>query len=106
MIHSPFPGMDPYLEAPSIWPDVHTTLMCIVGEQLTPQLAPKYLAELETRVVIDRLDDDAQSMLPDASVTRPDLSTAAPSAALPSSRASRRSALACSRSVCPARRKG
>jgi hypothetical protein len=32
-------------------------LMTIIGEQLTPLLAPKYLAELETQVVIDRLDD-------------------------------------------------
>jgi Protein of unknown function (DUF4058) len=46
MSHSPFPGMDPYLEAPSIWPDVHTNLMSIFREQLAPLLAPKYLAEL------------------------------------------------------------
>jgi Protein of unknown function (DUF4058) len=26
MIPSPFPGMDPYLEAPGIWPDVDTHL--------------------------------------------------------------------------------
>jgi hypothetical protein len=34
--------------------------MTIIGEQLTPLLAPKYLAELETQVVIDRLDDAPQ----------------------------------------------
>ena len=71
MSHSPFPGMDPYLEAPGIWPDVHTRLMSIIGEQLTPLLAPKYLAGLETQVIIDRLDDDPQVMLPDVSVTSP-----------------------------------
>jgi Protein of unknown function (DUF4058) len=80
MIHSPFPGMDPYLEAPSIWPDVHTTLMSIFREQLTPLLAPKYLAELETQVVIDRLDDDPQVVLPDVSVTSPEVSAGSPSA--------------------------
>jgi Protein of unknown function (DUF4058) len=53
MIHSPFPGMDPYLEVPTIWPDVHTTLMSIFREQLIPLLAPKSLAELETQVVVD-----------------------------------------------------
>ena len=79
MMHSPFPGMDPYLEAPSIWPDVHTRLMSIVGEQLTPLLAPKYLAELETQVLIDRLDDDLQVVLPDVSVTSPDVSAETPS---------------------------
>jgi hypothetical protein len=62
--------MDPYLEAPGIWPDVHTRLMSIIGEQLTPVLAPKYLAELETQVVIDQVDDDPQIVLPDVSVTR------------------------------------
>jgi hypothetical protein len=75
MICSPFPGMDPYLEAPTIWPDVHTTLMSIFREQLTPLLAPKYLAELETQVVIDRLDDEPQVVLPDVSVSTPDVST-------------------------------
>src|SRR5919109_452566 len=81
MIHSPFPGMDPYLEAPSIWPDVHTRLMSIVGEQLTPLLVPKYLAELETRKVIDHVDEDPQVPLPDVSVTSPDVSIGAPSPA-------------------------
>ena len=54
MIRSPFPGMDPYLEAPTIWPNVHTSLLTIFQEQLHPLLAPQYLAELETQVVIDR----------------------------------------------------
>ena len=80
-MHSPFPGMDPYLEAPSIWPDVHTRLMSIVGEQLTPLLVPKYLAELETQIVIDYLDDDPQTVVPDLSVTSPDVSVGVPSAA-------------------------
>jgi hypothetical protein len=79
-MHSPFPGMDPYLEAPSIWPDVHTSLMSIFREQLTPLLAPKYLAELETQVVIDHLDDEPQGVLPDVSITSPEVSVEAPSA--------------------------
>jgi hypothetical protein len=80
MILSPFPGMDPYLEAPTIWPDVHTSLMTIVGEQLIPLLVPKYLAELETHVVIGRFDDDLQVVLPDVSVTNPDVSAEGSSA--------------------------
>lgn len=79
-MHSPFPGMDPYLEASSVWPDVHTSLMSIFREQLTPLLAPNYLAELETQIVIDRVDDDPQIMLPDVSVTKADVSGGAPSA--------------------------
>jgi hypothetical protein len=80
MTCSPFPGMDPYLEAPTIWPDVHNTLMNIFREQLNPLLAPKYLAELETQVVIDRIDDDPQVVLPDVSVTTPAVSVGTPSA--------------------------
>jgi len=72
--------MDPYLEAPSIWPDVHTSLMSIFREQLTPLLAPKYVAELETQVVIDHLDDDPQVVLPDVSLTSPEVFVEAPSA--------------------------
>ena len=55
--------------------------MSIFREQLTPLLAPAYLAKLETQIVIDHPDDDFQVVLPDVSVTSPDVSTAAPSAA-------------------------
>jgi len=65
--------MDPYLEAPALWPDVHTSLMSIFREQLTPLLAPRYLAELATQVVIDRLDEAPQVVLPDVSVTIPEV---------------------------------
>jgi len=44
-------------------------------------LAPKYLAELETQVVIDQVDDDPQVMLPDVCATRLDVPGGAPSAA-------------------------
>jgi hypothetical protein len=80
MTHSPFPGMDPYLEAPSIWPDVHTRLMSIIAEQLTPLLVPKYLAELETQLVIDHLDDEPQVVLADVSVTTSDVAAGSASA--------------------------
>ena len=80
MTGSPFPGMDPYLEAPTIWPDVHTSLMGIFREQLNPLLTPKYLAELETQVVIDRLNDDLQMVLPDVSVTQANARADSPSA--------------------------
>jgi hypothetical protein len=43
-------------------------------------LAPKYLAELETQVVIDHLDDDPQVVLPDVSVTSSEVSAGTSSA--------------------------
>lgn len=44
MSRSPFPGMDPYLESPLLWRDVHDSLANIFREQLVPSLAPKYVA--------------------------------------------------------------
>ncbi len=49
---SPFPGMDPYLEA-GLWPDVHNALASKIRAFLAPQLRPKYAARLEIYVVED-----------------------------------------------------
>ena len=46
----PFPGMDPWLEHPAIWPDVHNSLIASIRDELTPRLAPKYYVGLEQRV--------------------------------------------------------
>jgi hypothetical protein len=65
--------MDPYLEAPEVWPDVHTRLMNVFAEQLSPRLAPKYVAELTTQIVIDRVPDDPTEpryFLPDVTLTK------------------------------------
>lgn len=50
---SPFPGMDPYLEA-DMWPDVHHNLASEIQDALSPQLAPKYITRVEPRVVKDQ----------------------------------------------------
>ncbi|MCE7988625.1 MAG: DUF4058 family protein [Caldilinea sp. CFX5] len=49
---SPFPGMDPYLEG-YLWPDVHHRLATEISDQLTPKLRPRYVARIETQVVVD-----------------------------------------------------
>lgn len=46
MPSSPFPGMDPYLEAAECWEDVHATLANELRSQLQPQLVPRYVAVL------------------------------------------------------------
>ena len=63
MSRSPFPGMDPYLESPLLWPDVHDSLANIFREQLAPYLAPKYVAELDTQIVIEQIVDDDESSM-------------------------------------------
>ena len=43
---SPFPGMDPYLEAPELWPDVHHELLSVLRELLNPRLRPGHFARI------------------------------------------------------------
>jgi hypothetical protein len=64
--------MDPYLESHNLWPDVHNRLISIFAEQLAPQLAPKYVAELQTQLIIGQLGQDPKGALPDISITRTD----------------------------------
>ncbi|MBC8077638.1 MAG: DUF4058 family protein [Chloroflexales bacterium] len=49
---TPFPGVDPYLERPSLWPDVHNRLLVLLAEQLTPVLRPRYYAAIEERTYL------------------------------------------------------
>lgn len=50
---SPFPGMDPYLEG-EMWQEFHERLASEISAQLMPKLAPKYVALLAKRYVLNR----------------------------------------------------
>ncbi len=68
---SPFPGMDPYLEDPAIWPDVHAALIYGMREALVPQVRPKYAVRMEQRVYVSHADDPAyRTIVPDLKVIR------------------------------------
>ena len=68
---SPFPGMDPYLERPGLWPDVHHELISQIRRALHPQLRPKYVASVELRVYISNDDDNGRKvMVPDVRVDK------------------------------------
>ncbi|MEH1824955.1 MAG: DUF4058 family protein [Nostoc sp.] len=47
---NPFPGMNPYLEQPELWHQVHNRLIVAVADDLTPQISPKYRVFIEERV--------------------------------------------------------
>jgi hypothetical protein len=49
---SPFPGMDPYLEEPARWTDVHQRLITYIADALQPQVRPRYHARMGERVYI------------------------------------------------------
>jgi hypothetical protein len=69
MSRSPFPGMDPYLESPKLWPSVHHRLITVFADQLSPLLAPKYFADLESYIVIDQISEKEASVVPDVLIT-------------------------------------
>ena len=68
---SPFPGMDPYLEDPRFWSDVHQNLASEIQARILPALRPKYVARLIPRQVMDRPDEEElRVMFPDVTVQR------------------------------------
>jgi hypothetical protein len=49
---SPFPGMDPYLEDPALWPSVHHLLISQIGTTLNHLLPSGYVAAFGERVFV------------------------------------------------------
>lgn len=67
-MHSPFPGMDPYLEG-YLWPDVHHRLAGVIAELLGPIIAPRYVARIELYTVEDTSpEEDISILYPDVEV--------------------------------------
>jgi hypothetical protein len=67
----PFPGMDPYLENPALWSDVHHNLITECQGLLSSQLRPKYVVKVEERVYISAESDEefnTQVRVPDIEV--------------------------------------
>ncbi len=68
-MQSPFPGMDPYLESPTLWPDVHHEFLSVAREQLNRSLRPQYHVRLEERVYIsDENDPGRKAIIPDLKI--------------------------------------
>lgn len=49
-MQNPFPGMNPYLEHPALWHQVHNRLIVAIADAVTPQVAPKYRVSIEERI--------------------------------------------------------
>ncbi len=47
---NPFPGMNPYLEMPELWHQVHNRLIIAIADDIIPQIVPKYHVSIEERV--------------------------------------------------------
>jgi hypothetical protein len=73
--------MDPYLEAPHLWPDVHARLSFSICDQIQPLLSPRYTAALTPYVALESIAiAPARLAVPDVGVLdreRPALAGAA-----------------------------
>ena len=67
---SPFPGMDPYLEHPALWPDIHNSLLAAVRDSVAPDVAPRYYVALERRTYVLKPDDLVFIGRPDIAVVQ------------------------------------
>jgi hypothetical protein len=73
-----FPGMDPWLEHPDLWPDVHNSLITAIRDELMPMVLPRYVVRVESRTtVLTGLDVDL--------LYRPDLAVRAAHLSVPTS---------------------
>jgi hypothetical protein len=62
--------MDPYLEAPDIWPDVHNALASEIRQALNQALPAPYYARLEMRPEVGIAEKRHARIVPDVSVVR------------------------------------
>lgn len=63
--------MDPYLESPALWPDVHHGLITAIQESLNEILRPRYVCRVEERVYVapDPYPSLAKVRFPDVNVS-------------------------------------
>ena len=69
---SPFPGMDPYIETPELWPDFHTNLALDLRAGLNSQVQPHYFARLTAYRAYDVIET------PEKRGTQPDVAAWSP----------------------------
>ena len=63
---TPFPGMDPYLEHPDMWHDVHHGLIAILaGRSWRRRLRPRYRVKVEARTYLAEPDKPTFIGVPD-----------------------------------------
>ena len=69
--------MDPYLEDPALWPDVHHELISVARELLLEQLRPKYFIQIDERLYLANDNDEARDLIvPDLRIREVEFATA------------------------------
>ncbi len=68
---SPFPGMDPYLEVPHLWPDFHEAIAGDIRRDLNRTLPRPYYAQMGMRPEVGILGEETRGrIIPDIAVVR------------------------------------
>ena len=74
---SPFPGMDPYIEACGLWEGFHGRLIEAIDETLASILPRGYVIDTAVRTYVIRLDTEDKRTL-----AKPDIAVIEPASAL------------------------
>jgi hypothetical protein len=67
---SPFPGVDPYLEAQGRWPGFHNVLIVHCSELLNRELPEHYAAQTDERIALVSFDLPRSDRIPDVLISR------------------------------------
>jgi hypothetical protein len=73
-MQSPFPGMDPYIEACGVWGDFHHSLIAQIHAALADAAPERYLVRTDVRsykVLIESGANVERPFLPDVKIVTP-----------------------------------
>ena len=65
---SPFPGMNPYLETPELWSEVHSRLIVAIADMIAAPLRPNYYVAIEKRTYLSEPENSVLVGIPDVSI--------------------------------------
>ena len=67
-MNSPFPGMNPYLENPVFWAEVHHRLITAIADNIEENIPPQYRVAIEQRTYLSDDSDSVLAGIPDVAV--------------------------------------
>jgi hypothetical protein len=67
-MNSPFPGMNPYLENPAFWSEVHHRLITAIADSIEENIPPQYRVAIEQRTYLSDNSDAVLVGIPDVSI--------------------------------------
>lgn len=74
LLTCPFPGMDPWLEEPAEWPNVHHSIITKIRDRLQALVPEPYYVKAGVRVYIEQLSDleetERRPIVPDVAILR------------------------------------